>query len=478
MTLKYASLLSKIPLEVCETPQPYMLLTERHLQAIWFEQKYFNALKTPSGEEIEILSPGIWNSEAGPDFLKAHIRIGSQEFRGDIEMHFADESWFHHQHHLDTRYDQVILHVSLWLSNKPKIITTKNGHQPIQTYLENHLTQPHARIVQLIDLDLYPYKQFIGSGRCAQTLFKSLPEEKINTFFKHAAEWRLTRKKSYLASHADSPDMQLGAGIATALGYKNNADTFFRIFLWLSRLHFNHPDDYLAIALKACGYFDESFQKKWSNSDNYHYLFQRAENLKIFDIPQFKMNLNQIRPLNNPLRRLAYLSKYLSFNRENLYNQMIDLWNRRWITAKSKKDWKKLHRDFCDLIPTYTDPYWNQHYSFEIEPTATFLSLMGDDLKNEILLNTVLPLIHNEINAKNNQNELQVFEGFYGSIPASKTGKTRYLTHRYFGESPKGAILNSAIAEQGAYQLHHDFCTHYEASCEGCPFEERYKSAF
>jgi hypothetical protein len=478
MSLKYASLLSNYPLKVCETPQQYLLLTERHLQAMWFEQKYFKSLTTKSGEIIEILSPGIWNSEAGPDFLKAHIRIGSKEFRGDIEMHFADESWFHHQHHLDSRYDQVILHISLWLPIKPKSILTKNGSEPIQTYLENHLTLPHARIVQLIDLDLYPYKKFIGSGRCSQTLFKILPEEKINTFFKNAAEWRLTRKKAYLASHTESPDKQLGAGIAMALGYKNNADSFFNLFLWLSRFHFTNSEDYLAMALKACGYFDDIYKKKWKDSNEYKALNVRFENLNIFDIPRFKMNLNQIRPLNNPLRRLVYLSKFLTLTQNNLYNQLIELWNSKWVNAKSKKDWKKLQDGFCDLIPSYTDTYWNHHFSFETEIREAFLPLIGEDLKKEIVVNTVLALIHSAISETNNVEELKDFENFYGSISASKTSKTRYLTHRFFGETPKGAILNRAFAEQGAYQLHHDFCIHYEASCEGCPFEERYKNAF
>lgn len=478
MALLYPSLLSNIPLKVCETATEYKFLTERHLQAMWFEQKYFKNLTTVSGEPIEILSPGIWNAEAGPDFLKAHIRIGTKEYRGDIEMHFADESWYHHQHHLDARYDNVVLHISLWLPIKPKPVTTHNGQAIIQTYLENRLTLSHARIVQLIDLDLYPYKKFTGSGRCAKTLFRTLPEEKISTFFKNASEWRLLQKASYLESHVESPDTQLGAGFSMALGYKNNAETFFNLFLWLSRFHFTHEEDYLAAGLKACGYFEESFQKKWQESKHYSQLLDRSKNLSLFEIPKFKLALNQIRPLNSPIRRLVYLSKFLALNTSNLYNQFIQLWNDKWMMQKTKKDWNKLQDDFWSLIPSYVDTYWNHHFSFELDAREEFLPLIGEDLKKEMTINTVLPLLYKHIQNQGNPREQIAFDEFYATFAASKTGKTRYLTHRFFGESSKGSVFNKAFAEQGAYQLHHDFCVHFEASCEGCPFEERYKNTF
>jgi hypothetical protein len=101
---------------------------------------------------------------------------------------------------------------------------------------------------------------------------------------------------------------------------------------------------------------------------------------------------------------------------------------------------------------------------------------MGEDLKMEILVNTGFPLLFTEIQERGDFNELKAFQIFYGSFKASKTSKTRYLTHRFFGETLKGTLLEKAQNEQGAYQLHKDFCLHFEASCEGCPFVARYES--
>src|ERR1700733_3251385 len=94
--IPYLQLLENFPVEnseLAETQYPYLHITERHLQVMWLEQKYFRGLATPEGFPIEVISPGIWNSEAGPDFLKAHLRIGPDEVKGDVELHLSDEGW-------------------------------------------------------------------------------------------------------------------------------------------------------------------------------------------------------------------------------------------------------------------------------------------------------------------------------------------------------------------------------------------------
>ena len=100
----------------------------------------------------------------------------------------------------------------------------------------------------------------------------------------------------------------------------------------------------------------------------------------------------------------------------------------------------------------------------------------GETLKREILVNTILPLLHEGVQERQDPEELSAFDRLYRSLPAAQTGKGRYLVHRFFGDTPKGAILKKAEMEQGAYQIHRDFCLHYEASCEGCPFVQRVKN--
>jgi Protein of unknown function (DUF2851) len=474
----YGRLLNPFQAKVAETKHQYHFVNERHIQALWLEQKYFKNLLTIRNEVVEVISPGIWNAEAGPDFLKAHIKIGGIEHHGDIEIHLDDDSWYQHHHYLDERYNDVILHVSLWKPKKEKLLFTKHGNLLVLVHLENFLTIPLARIVQLLDLDLYPYKKFVGSGKCARTLFNVLSKEKVEKLFKSAAEWRLQMKKSYFTTRLENPLDQFGAGIAMALGYKNNSEAFLEIFLLLKRNISLSEQSLLAFGMGIFGFFSDPFLTKWSHSCYYQNLLEEYEKSKSAELPLLKLILNQIRPLNHPIRRLIFLIKILQTNFLNiLFEKLLDIWKKNWHSIKEEKFSRKLFAEFQYSFPDFLDPYWNKHYLFEAKSRKDFIPLLGNDSKKGMLLNTFLPILHNLIIENGNLAELHAFKIFFHSIPYAKNSKTIYLTHRFFGDSPKGEIMARADIEQGAFQIHHDFCVHFEASCEGCPLVERVKES-
>lgn len=475
MNSPYSKLLMPFTPLAAEKKQTYNFLTEKHVQAIWFEQKYFKELKTVSGEPIKVLSSGIWNTDAGPDFRKAHLKIGNIEFYGDIEIHLTDSCWQQHQHHTDERYNQVILHISLWNTRRASEIKTSSGRIVLQTHLESHLTVPLARLNYLIDLDLYPYKKYIGSGRCANELFRELSTDAIHSFFERAADWRLSQKRNFLKHRVEDSGTYIGAGIAMALGYKNNSEHFLDLFFELQEQYFETEEETLAWLMGKTGFFSPSFEKKWGKSSKF-------QSLKILydKLPPEKhisLYLNQIRPLNHPVRRLVSLSKlYYDTKILLIFSQITTEWNMQWRTCFAQQKWKTLLDVYKSWLTSYKDDYWNYHYLFEDHATTRPLSLMGEDLKQAIVINLFLPIVEEQILKRGHHDEIAAFQQLYHSLPSSKAGKSKYLTHRFFGHSNKGAVLKNAYAEQGAYQLHYDFCSHFEASCEGCPFVERYKS--
>src|ERR1043165_177445 len=87
-------------------------MTERLLQFIW-QFQYFNKgeLATLQGENLQIIFPGQYNSNQGPDFLEAKVRIGETTWAGNVELHFKTSDWQKHNHHRDDNYNNVILHV-------------------------------------------------------------------------------------------------------------------------------------------------------------------------------------------------------------------------------------------------------------------------------------------------------------------------------------------------------------------------------
>ena len=67
--------------------------------------------QTTDGQVIEVISTGQYNTHAGPDFSNAHIRIGNQEWIGNVEIHVHSSDWNKHRHNIDPAYNNTILHV-------------------------------------------------------------------------------------------------------------------------------------------------------------------------------------------------------------------------------------------------------------------------------------------------------------------------------------------------------------------------------
>ncbi|MES1222804.1 MAG: DUF2851 family protein [Bacteroidota bacterium] len=101
-------------------------MTERLLQFIWQFQYYNkNELTTVSGEELQIILPGITNSNQGPDFTDAEVKISKTTWAGSIELHIRTSDWDKHNHEGDKNYGNVILHV-VWEDDRSVIKSKQN----------------------------------------------------------------------------------------------------------------------------------------------------------------------------------------------------------------------------------------------------------------------------------------------------------------------------------------------------------------
>ena len=87
-------------------------MNERLLQFIW-QLQYYNRqeLKTGEGETLFIVHPGMINTNQGPDFLNAKIKVNNTFWAGTIELHVLSSDWNNHHHSIDKNYGNIILHV-------------------------------------------------------------------------------------------------------------------------------------------------------------------------------------------------------------------------------------------------------------------------------------------------------------------------------------------------------------------------------
>ena len=87
-------------------------MQEDFLQYLW---KYglfpADKLYTMQKQRVEVLSPGQLNTDSGPDFLMARVRIGGTVWAGHVEIHVKASDWYRHNHQADPAYEPVVLHV-------------------------------------------------------------------------------------------------------------------------------------------------------------------------------------------------------------------------------------------------------------------------------------------------------------------------------------------------------------------------------
>ena len=118
-------------------------IKEDFIQNVWNDQRFFDGdLRATDGRHIGILKAGIWNSDEGPDFVRAEITIDGQLEIGDIEIHVCSSDWYAHEHHLNPRYNRVVLHV-VYRNDDINLRTRLQDGQRIPTLeLLNRLNTP------------------------------------------------------------------------------------------------------------------------------------------------------------------------------------------------------------------------------------------------------------------------------------------------------------------------------------------------
>ena len=87
-------------------------MDEAFVQKLWNEQRFFDTTtwRQLIDGRFRVLKPGIWNHNEGPDFMHAEIEIDGKLQIGDVEIHVRSSEWYAHKHHLNSRYNRVILH--------------------------------------------------------------------------------------------------------------------------------------------------------------------------------------------------------------------------------------------------------------------------------------------------------------------------------------------------------------------------------
>lgn len=130
-------------------------MKEDFLHYLWKYKKVpLNTVLT-TGERLQILSFGEYNSLSGPDFQSAQLLIDEQQWAGNVEMHLKSSHWYVHGHESDPAYRNVILHV-VW---EHDIEVFDANNQPIPTLELRGLISPE--LLERYNTTVASHYQFI-----------------------------------------------------------------------------------------------------------------------------------------------------------------------------------------------------------------------------------------------------------------------------------------------------------------------------
>ena len=124
---------------------------------------------TTTGESVRIIFPGNWTHGTGPDFADAMLDFSERGYAsGSVEIHTRSSDWVAHGHHIDTRYNDVILHI-VTIDDLPETRRADGRLVPVA------ILTVSDDILFAIDRELPDIWTDIGGTVCAQDLSKREP---------------------------------------------------------------------------------------------------------------------------------------------------------------------------------------------------------------------------------------------------------------------------------------------------------------
>ena len=323
-------------------------LMEALLHYVW-QHRLFpqTSLSTTQGEVVEVLDVGLHNTDAGPDFFNAKIRIGTQLWVGNVEIHLRSSDWFRHQHETDARYDNVILHV---VCEADREVSTKSGRTLPQLVIEvpQHVADNYH---ELMEEDNYP--------PCHQ-LLASLPIFEVHAWLSALTFERLQQKTEridrWLTETSGDWERVAFIVLARAFGFGKNTDAFERWAVTLDPQHTGkHRDDAQLIEaffFGQAGLLDTERTPPSEQDSHFQTLVRDyrflQQKFSLTPISPLEWKFLRLRPQNFPHVRLAQLAA--------LYG------SQRFSLARIRQSTSV--EDVRNILSFNTLPYWIDRYKF------------------------------------------------------------------------------------------------------------------
>ena len=421
--------------------------SEKHLQAYWYDNHHRpQTLTDQQGQTYQLIHPGQWNQEAGPDFLNAQLKRLSDQtlLQGDAELHLIAAGWKQHGHHSDPKYKRVQFHIT-W---HPGVVAPEL--LPPNT-LQFCLQDLGPFNFDVIDTSAYPWEIDAPLTNMRKTIARWTPDEQEN-FLCAAGEERLRRKTILFADRiqASNPEQALYEGLLCALCYKQNKQAAYQLaqaipYEQLRETSDQNPDKAYALLMgiggllpyespdtKASDFIRNIWTRWWKEKENW--------SEQVLDKSNWK--LSSTRPANQPSRRLMAAASLLC-SETTLAQQILST-----PVDVAPKQWK---RTINDLLQIETQTFWSNRLTLNKHNDQP-VALIGKDRAAHITTNAIIPWLC----AQNP--DLNIFSHLEQILPHEPMNQViRQTAHALFGRDHSPKRYARALQRQGLMQIYQDY---------------------
>lgn len=402
---------------------------EQLLHYVW-KHKIFplKELKTTTGQQVEVIDTGLANTDAGPGFFNAKLKLDGVLWIGNIEIHERSSDWFKHGHHADAGYNSVILHIASEIDME---ISRSNGERIPQI----QLICPEAvrtNYKELLETASYPpcYRIIPSlSPFTAHSWMSALQMER----FEQKATLLNERLKRCQGNWEDAFFITL----ARNFGFGLNGDAFET---WAHRLPFRavdkHRNDLFQI---EAIFFGQAGILEDSDGDGYYLRLKKEYTYLQHKFGLIPMDASlwrflRLRPANFPHIRIAQLAC--------LYHRAYGLLSRIMETETLQ--------GVRDILKGGTSEYWLTHYTFGGSSPSRPKTLSNTSL-DLLIINTVVTFLYAYGLHKGNR----VLCARAGSFLEELKAENNYITRMW---EQCGMKASNAADSQALIQLKKEYC--------------------
>lgn len=468
--------LSKLFREIDETHRPDLdKIDEAFVQKLWHQQRFFDTnMEAIDRRAIRVLKPGVWNHNEGPDFMHAEIEIDGKLHVGDVEIHVESSEWYTHKHHLNSRYNRVILHAVFF-----------NDDFNLRTRLQNNKRIPTLELLKWIAVDtgdLHDDTQgeTTEDGFCRVT-GKQLNIEVLRGVFESLGRERFLEKMESMRLLRTRLDFEqlLYESIMEALGYEHNSKALRELAQHVPFTDFDEKSELeiQAILFGVAGLLPSQREKplppEVTDDPGVVALEKLWRGSEYAELPPRMTEARWRftgRPLNHPTRRIAAISQLIHRSQGSLMMYFLPTCE-KVASADTVKSLRSIEKELRALLMIEPVGYWETHANFGTGGTRNAV-LIGEARAIDIIVNKILPIAYMWAIEADSQKLQDGILRLY-SVGSKSAGNQiiRKIDKQIFTEAQQMRLLKpTAKIQQGIIRLHKNYCA--DRLCDLCPILE------